>query len=149
MLFFFQAEDGIRDSSTSRGLGDVYKRQGVGRRYEKSDIKINSNNKILIDDYGHHPIEILSNIKACKEEFPRKKICMIFQPHRFSRTAQLFDDFIQVLKKVDSLIMLDIYAASEKPIKGIDSRTIVETLKQNGHKDVSYIKKHNLSLIHI
>ena len=68
---------------------------------------------------------------------------MIFQPHRFSRTAQLFDDFIQVLKKVDSLIMLDIYAASENPIKGIDSRTIVETLKQNGHKDVSYIKKHN------
>ena len=68
---------------------------------------------------------------------------MIFQPHRFSRTAQLFDDFIQVLKKVDSLIMLDIYAASENPIKGIDSRTIVETLKQKGHKDVSYIKKHN------
>ena len=67
---------------------------------------------------------------------------MIFQPHRFSRTAQLFNDFIKVLKKVDSLLILDIYAASEKPIKGIDSRTIVETLKQQGHKDVTYLKNH-------
>ena len=133
-------EEGLPINIIKKGIKEF---TGVGRRYEKADIKINSNNKILIDDYGHHPIEILSNIKASKEEFPRKKICMIFQPHRFSRTAQLFDDFIQVLKKVDSLIMLDIYAASENPIKGIDSRTIVETLKQDGHKDVSYIKKHN------
>ena len=133
-------EEGLPINAIKKGIKEF---TGVGRRYEKADIKINSNNKILIDDYGHHPIEILSNIQACKEEFPRKKICMIFQPHRFSRTAQLFDDFIQVLKKVDSLIMLDIYAASENPIRGIDSRTIVETLKQKGHKDVSYIKKHN------
>ena len=133
-------EEGLTINAIKKGIKEF---TGVGRRYEKADIKINSNNKILIDDYGHHPIEILSNIKACKEEFPSKKICMIFQPHRFSRTAQLFDDFIQVLKKVDSLIMLDIYAASENPIRGIDSRTIVETLKQNGHKDISYIKKHN------
>ena len=133
-------EEGLPINAIKKGIKEF---TGVGRRYEKADIKINSNNKILIDDYGHHPIEIFSNIKACKEEFPRKKICMIFQPHRFSRTAQLFDDFIQVLKKVDSLIMLDIYAASENPIRGIDSRTIVETLKQKGHKDVSYIKKHN------
>ena len=133
-------EEGLPINAIKKGIKEF---TGVGRRYEKADIEINSNNKILIDDYGHHPIEILSNIKACKEEFPSKKICMIFQPHRFSRTAQLFDDFIQVLKKVDSLIMLDIYAASENPIRGIDSRTIVETLKQNGHKDVSYIKKHN------
>ncbi len=133
-------EEGLPINAIKKGIKEF---TGVGRRYEKTDIKINSNNKILIDDYGHHPIEILSNIKACKEEFPSKKICMIFQPHRFSRTAQLFDDFIQVLKKVDSLIMLDIYAASENPIRGIDSRTIVETLKQNGHKDISYIKKHN------
>jgi UDP-N-acetylmuramate--alanine ligase len=133
-------EEGLPINAIKKGIKEF---TGVGRRYEKADIKINSNNKILIDDYGHHPIEILSNIKACKEEFPTKKICMIFQPHRFSRTAQLFDDFIQVLKKVDSLIMLDIYAASENPIKGIDSRTIVETLKQNGHKDVLHIKRHS------
>ena len=68
---------------------------------------------------------------------------MIFQPHRFSRTAQLFDDFIKVLKETDSLILLDIYSASEKPIKGINSMAIVETLKKSGHKDVTYLKNHN------
>ena len=68
---------------------------------------------------------------------------MIFQPHRFTRTAQLFDDFVKVLNQTDSLILLDIYSASEKPIKGIHSRTIAETIKQLGHKDVTYIKHHD------
>ena len=116
---------------------------GVGRRYEKHNIKIDSKDIILIDDYGHHPLEIISNIKAYKEEYPNKKACMIFQPHRFTRTAQLFDDFIAVLNQADSLILLDIYSASEKPIKGIHSRTITETIKQLGHKDVTYIKNHD------
>ncbi len=115
---------------------------GVSRRYEKHNLSINLNHRILVDDYGHHPIEILANIKAVREEYPKSKVCMIFQPHRYSRTAQLFDDFISVLNKIDSLILLDIYAASEKPIKGINSRTIVETIKQLGHKDVSYVKDH-------
>ena len=122
-------EEGLPIKAIKQGLKDF---SGVGRRYEKSKFSIRSTQKILIDDYGHHPIEILANIKACKQEYPKKKICMVFQPHRFSRTAQLFDDFINVLKKVDLLVLLDIYAASEKPIKGIDSRTIVETLKQIG-----------------
>ena len=133
-------EEGISISSIKSGISDF---TGVGRRYEKHDIKINSKSITLIDDYGHHPLEIESNIKAYKEEYKNKKVCMVFQPHRFSRTAQLFDDFIKVLKKTDSLIMLDIYSASEKPIKGINSKRIVETLKQNGHKDVIYLKNHD------
>ena len=133
-------EEGLPIKSIKRGIKEF---TGVGRRYEKHEINLNFHKKILIDDYGHHPIEILSNIKACREEFPNKKICMIFQPHRFSRTAQLFDDFVKVLKTVDSLILLDIYAASEKPIKGIDSRTLVESIKQLGHKETIYIKKHS------
>ena len=68
---------------------------------------------------------------------------MIFQPHRYSRTAQLFDDFVRVLNKTDLLILLDIYSASEKPIRGIHSRTITETIKQKGHKDVTYLKSHD------
>ena len=132
-------EEGLPIKAIKQGLKDF---SGVGRRYEKSKFSIHSTQKILIDDYGHHPIEILANIKACKQEYPKKKICMVFQPHRFSRTAQLFDDFINVLKKVDLLVLLDIYAASEKPIRGIDSRTIVETLKQIGHKNVTYLKRH-------
>ena len=81
-------------------------------------------------------------IEVYKEEYPKKKVCMIFQPHRFSRTAQLFDDFVKVLNRTDSLILLDIYSASEKPIRGIHSRTILESIKQLGHKDVTYLKNH-------
>lgn len=133
-------EEGIPLRAIKSGIQEF---SGVGRRYEKHDLVINERNITLIDDYGHHPLEIESNINAYKEEYPNKKVCMIFQPHRFSRTAQLFDDFIKVLKQTDSIIMLDIYSASEKPIKGINSRRILETLKQNGHKDVTYLKKHD------
>ena len=128
-------EEGIPIGAIKSG---IQKFSGVGRRYEKHNLHINKREVTLIDDYGHHPLEIESNINAYKEEYPNKKVCMIFQPHRFSRTAQLFNDFIKVLKKTDSLILLDIYSASEKPIKGIHSRTIAETLKQEGHNDVTY-----------
>ena len=133
-------EEGIPIGAIKSG---IQKFSGVGRRYEKHNLHINKREVTLIDDYGHHPLEIESNINAYKEEYPNKKVCMIFQPHRFSRTAQLFNDFIKVLKKTDSLILLDIYSASEKPIKGIHSRTIAETLKQEGHNDVTYANNHN------
>ena len=133
-------EEGIPISAIKKGISEF---SGVGRRYEKHNIKINQKKIVLIDDYGHHPLEIDSNINAYREEFPNKKVCMIFQPHRFSRTAQLFDDFIRVLNKTDSLILLDIYSASEKSIRGIHSRTIAESIKQMGHKDVTYLKSHD------
>ena len=133
-------EEGIPLGAIKSG---IRKFSGVGRRYEKHNLNINKREVTLIDDYGHHPLEIESNINAYKEEYPNKKVCMIFQPHRFSRTAQLFNDFIKVLKKTDSLILLDIYSASEKPIKGIHSKTIAETLKQEGHNDVTYANNHS------
>ena len=133
-------EEGIPIGAIKSG---IQKFSGVGRRYEKHNLHINKREVTLIDDYGHHPLEIESNINAYKEEYPNKNVCMIFQPHRFSRTAQLFNDFIKVLKKTDSLILLDIYSASEKPIKGIHSRTIAETLKQEGHNDVTYANNHS------
>ena len=133
-------EEGIPLRAIKSGIQEF---SGVGRRYEKHDLIINERNITLIDDYGHHPLEIESNINAYREEYPNKKVCMIFQPHRFSRTAQLFDEFIKVLKKTDSLILLDIYSASEKPIKGIHSKTLAETLKQEGHNDVTYINNHS------
>lgn len=133
-------EEGIPIGAIKKAISEF---SGVGRRYEKHNIQINSKKIVLIDDYGHHPLEIESNINAYKEEYPKKRVCMIFQPHRYSRTAQLFDDFIKVLNKTDSLILLDIYSASEKPIKGIHSRTISEAIKQLGHQDVSYLKNHD------
>jgi len=113
---------------------------GVGRRYEKHKVNIESKKITLIDDYGHHPIEIRCNLNGIKEEYPNKKICMIFQPHRYTRTAQLFDDFVNVLMMADCLILLDIYSASEKPIKDISSKRIVESIIKKGHKDVTHLK---------
>ena len=116
---------------------------GVGRRYEKHAINVSSKDIILIDDYGHHPIEIDANLSAIKEEFSEKKVCMIFQPHRYTRTEQLFDDFVRVLAGVESLILLDIYEASEKPIKGINSKAIAQKIIKQGHSDVIHITDHN------
>ena len=116
---------------------------GVGRRYEKHAINVSSKDIILIDDYGHHPIEIDANLSAIKEEFSEKKVCMIFQPHRYTRTEQLFDDFVRVLARVDSLILLDIYEASEKPIKGINSKAIAQKIIKQGHSDVIHVTDHS------
>ena len=116
---------------------------GVGRRYEKHVINFNEEKKFLIDDYGHHPLEIRCNLDAIREEFQDKKILMIFQPHRYTRTAQLYDEFVDVLNRVDSLILLDIYSASEEPIKGITSSALAETIKKQGHKNVLHVKNHD------
>lgn len=77
-----------------------------------------------MDDYGHHPTEVDVTIKAAREGWGDKRIVMIFQPHRYSRTRDLFDEFVQVLSQVDALIMLDVYAAGETPIVGADSKAL-------------------------
>tara|TARA_B100001250_G_C19769342_1_gene776334 strand:+ start:21 stop:1412 length:1392 start_codon:yes stop_codon:yes gene_type:complete len=128
-------EENISIRDIAKGLADF---RGVGRRFELSEIYFSKHPHVLIDDYGHHPAEILSTVLASKEKFPHQKICMIFEPHRFTRTQQLFDDFKKVLSRVDFLLLLDIYPASEKPIKGISSKKLAsEILKKN--KNVHYI----------
>ena len=130
-------EENISVKDIAKGLAGF---RGVGRRFELSEIYFSKHPHVLIDDYGHHPAEILSTILAAKEKFPRQKICMIFEPHRFTRTQQLFDDFKKVLSRVDFLLLLDIYPASEKPIKGISSKKLAsEVFKKN--KNVYYIGK--------
>ena len=133
-------QEGIDIESIKKGVLDF---SGVGRRYEKHVINIDKEKKFLIDDYGHHPLEIRCNLNAIREEFQDKKILMIFQPHRYTRTAQLYDEFVDVLNRVDSLILLDIYSASEEPIKGITSSALAETIKQKGHKNVLHVKNHD------
>ncbi len=128
-------EEKISVKDIAKGLADF---RGVGRRFELSEIYFSKHPHVLIDDYGHHPAEILSTILATKEKFPRQKICMIFEPHRFTRTQQLFDDFKKVLSKVDFLLLLDIYPANEKPIQGISSKKLASEIIKN-HKNVHYI----------
>ena len=133
-------QEGLDIEAIKKGVLDF---SGVGRRYEKHVINFDKEKKFLIDDYGHHPLEIKCNLDAIKEEFQDKKILMIFQPHRYTRTAQLYDEFVDVLNRVDSLILLDIYSASEEPIKGITSSALAETIKQQGHKNVLHVKNHD------
>ena len=133
-------QEGLDIEVIRKGVLDF---SGVGRRYEKHVINFDKEIKFLIDDYGHHPLEIRCNLDAIREEFQDKKILMIFQPHRYTRTAQLYDEFVDVLNKVDSLILLDIYSASEEPIKGITSSALAETIKKQGHKNVLHVKNHD------
>ena len=133
-------QEGLDIEAIKKGVLDF---SGVGRRYEKHVINIDKEKKFLIDDYGHHPLEIRCNLDAIREEFQDKKILMIFQPHRYTRTAQLYDEFVDVLNRVDSLILLDIYSASEEPIKGVTSRALAETIKKQGHKNVLHVKNHD------
>ncbi|MFL2723274.1 MAG: UDP-N-acetylmuramate--L-alanine ligase [Gammaproteobacteria bacterium] len=130
-------EENISTKNISKGLNDF---KGVGRRFEISNLTFYDQPRILIDDYGHHPVEISATIQAIRQKFPRKKICMIFEPHRFTRTHQLFDDFVKVLSQVDSLLLLDIYPASEKPIKGISSKKLISEIAKN-LKNAEYIGK--------
>ena len=130
-------EENISIKNISEGLNDF---KGVGRRFEISNLYISDQPKILIDDYGHHPIEISATIQAIRQKFPRKKICMIFEPHRYTRTQQLFNDFVQVLLQVDSLLLLDIYPASEKPIKGISSKKLISEIAKK-HTNAEYLGK--------
>ena len=128
-------EENISIKNISKGLDEF---KGVGRRFEVSKLYFSKQAHVLIDDYGHHPAEIFATIQAAREKFPRLKICMIFEPDRFTRTQQLFDDFAKVLSKVDYLLLLDIYPASEKPIKGISSKKLISQIKKN-HKNAHFI----------
>ena len=131
-------EEGISILNIKRGLSEF---KGVGRRFEISEVTVANTPKILVDDYGHHPAEILATFLAVKEKFPKKRICMIFEPHRFSRTQQLFHDFVKVLSKIDQLLLLDIYPASEAPIQGVSSKKLIVGVNQSGGNGV-YIPTH-------
>lgn len=109
--------------------------KGVQRRFQ---IKYQDDNVLVVDDYGHHPTEILKTLEAAKKGWKKKVLC-IFQPHRYSRTKLLYKDFAKAFSKADTLVVTDIYAASEKPIKGVDANLIINSVKKNGHKNVSYI----------
>ena len=86
----------------------------------------------LVDDYGHHPKEVEATIKAARASHPDRRLVMMFQPHRFSRTRDCFDDFVDVLSQVDQLLLLEVYPAGEKPIVGADSRALARSIRLRG-----------------
>jgi UDP-N-acetylmuramate--alanine ligase len=109
--------------------------EGVQRRLE---IKGETNDVIVIDDYGHHPTEIKITLKAVAENWPDRRKVVVFQPHRYSRTQALFDEFTRAFYQSDVLVVMPIYAASEKKIEGVNSQNLCEGIKAHGHKEVIY-----------
>ncbi|MFP3014387.1 MAG: UDP-N-acetylmuramate--L-alanine ligase [Arsenophonus sp.] len=139
-------EEGIDDISI---LTALEKFQGTGRRFDflGNFSLVNVNGKkgsvMLIDDYGHHPTEVNATIKAAKEGWKDKRIVMVFQPHRYTRTRDLYDDFVNILNQVDVLLMLDVYPAGECVIHGADSQSLCRTIRNRGKLDPIFIDKHN------
>ncbi len=109
---------------------------GVQRRLE---MKGESCGITVIDDYGHHPTEIRATLDAVRDGWPDKRLIVVFQPHRYSRTRALFDEFKIAFHRADILIITDIYAASESPLEGITGQALVDAVKQHGQRDVHYI----------
>lgn len=126
-------EEGIENHAILSALAEF---QGAGRRFDQLGTFIRPNGKVmLVDDYGHHPTEVDVTIKAARQGWENKRVVMIFQPHRYSRTRDLFDEFVQVLSQVDALIMLEVYAAGEAPIVGADSKALCRSIRNLGKVD--------------
>jgi UDP-N-acetylmuramate--alanine ligase len=126
-------DEKIADSAITAALG---KFQGVGRRFQQlGEFALREGSVRLVDDYGHHPREVDATIKAARQSFPDRRLVMLFQPHRYSRTRDCFEDFVQVLSSVDALLMLDVYAAGEKPIPGADGRALCRSIRTRGLVD--------------
>ena len=109
---------------------------GVQRRFQKVG---NFNDAIIIDDYGHHPVEINSALAAARLLVPKNKIICIFQPHRYSRLKDLFDEFCSSFNDADYVLILDVYSAGENPIPNFESMDLENELSKYGHKNVSKI----------
>lgn len=130
-------ELGVPDTAICNALR---KFEGVGRRFQiYGELSLNDFPVMLVDDYGHHPWEITATIAAMRQAWPDRRLVLAFQPHRYSRTQALFEDFIKALSKVDVLLMLDIYSAGEDPIYGIDTPSICNKMKQQGQINPIYV----------
>ncbi len=115
--------------------------QGIARRFQTyPNICINNKNIQLVDDYGHHPTEISATISAAREAWPNRRLVVLFQPHRYSRTRDLFDDFVRVLNEADALMLCEVYAANEDPIVGADSPALSRALRARGKLDPILVK---------
>ncbi len=118
---------------------------GVGRRFQKyGDIALPGGGKAtLIDDYGHHPVEMAATLAAARGAYPDKRLVLAFQPHRYTRTRDLFEDFVSVLSTVDSLVLTEVYAAGEEPIVAADARALARAVRVLGKLEPIYCEDVN------
>lgn len=131
-------DEGIASQDIQRALSEF---AGVGRRFQVfGDLDIGSGQVTLVDDYGHHPTEVAATIKAARQAWPDRRLVMVFQPHRFSRTRDLYEDFVAILSTVDVLLLLDVYSAGEQLIQGADGRSLSRSIRTRGHIDPVFVE---------
>jgi UDP-N-acetylmuramate--alanine ligase len=115
---------------------------GVDRRLQQyGDVQTAIGNVTLIDDYGHHPTELAATLEAIRQGWPDRRVVLAFQPHRYTRTRDLLDDFARVLANVDALIVTEVYAAGEAPIAGADGKAICRAIRSHGRVEPIFIEK--------
>ena len=131
-------ELGVSDEAIRKALAGF---QGIGRRFQLAgEVKTAAGSVLMIDDYAHHPREIAPTLAAVHAGWPGRRLVVVFQPHRYTRTHDLFDDFIQVLSGVDVLVLGEVYAAGETPISGADGRALARGIRARGHIDPVFVE---------
>lgn len=136
-------ELGVANDAICRGLENF---QGIGRRFQvHGNIQIKRDKKehqaMVIDDYGHHPSEVEATLAAIRNGWPEHRLVMVYQPHRYTRTRDLFEDFVQILSRTDVLFLLDIYAAGEEPIAEADSKALSRAIRLRGQVDPIFVEE--------
>ncbi len=132
-------EAGVADAAIATALSEF---KGVGRRFQRfGDISIPRGGAFtLIDDYGHHPTEMAATLDAARRGFPGRRLVLAFQPHRYTRTRDLFEDFVKVLSTADALLVADVYPAGEVPIVAADGRALTRALRIGGRIEPVFVE---------
>ena len=129
----------VADADIQRALADF---NGVGRRFQRyGDVAVTGGGTYtLIDDYGHHPVEMAATVAAARGAFPGRRLVLAFQPHRFTRTRDCFEDFVRVLSTVDALVLTEVYAAGEAPIVAADGRALARAIRVAGKVEPVFVE---------
>jgi len=133
-------EAGAPDAAITKALAEF---TGVGRRFQRyGEIALEDGGRFtLVDDYGHHPAEMAATLAAARGAFPGRRVVLAFQPHRFTRTRDLFEDFVKVLSTVDELVLADVYPAGEAPIVAADGRSLARAVRVAGKVEPVFVEK--------
>jgi UDP-N-acetylmuramate--alanine ligase len=132
-------ELGVEDSATQKALTEF---NGVGRRFTRyGEIPLPTGGSYaLVDDYGHHPAETAATLAAARGAYPGRRLVLAFQPHRYTRTRDLFEDFVKVLSSADALVLAEVYAAGEQPIVAADGRALAHALRVAGKVEPVFVE---------
>lgn len=132
-------DEGIGEQAITKALLNF---AGIGRRFQHyGTYPLDGGDVMLVDDYGHHPSEVAATIAAVRSGWPERRLVMCFQPHRYSRTRDLYEDFVEVLGQSDALLLLEVYSAGEEPVAGADSRSLCRSLRQQSALEPVYVKQ--------